>query len=173
MAGLIPPPEPDAPGAARLWINPAHVVTAAAVVDPSREFHTLYVELKLQGLNLSRHWPPWMPSRRGSRRRPRGAVGSGYEPPAEQRCDEDNAQEVEQPRGHLRECNLLHQATIFAPRLITTMVVTTRARGSRQQTAACELRDEVSGLKQDRRAGLGFVEPTRRARRPHRPSREA
>ena len=57
----------------RKWINPAHVVTTAAVVDRSRESHALYVELTLQDLNLSRHWlangtdtellPPGMPSR--------------------------------------------------------------------------------------------------------------
>lgn len=55
--GLIPLPDPDAPeGAPRLWINPTHVVTAAAVVDRTRDPHRLFVELKLQGLNLSRHW---------------------------------------------------------------------------------------------------------------------
>jgi hypothetical protein len=57
MAGLIPLPDPDAPaGAPRLWINPVHVVTAAAVIDRVHEPHRLYVELKLQGLNLARYW---------------------------------------------------------------------------------------------------------------------
>ncbi|MBN9629868.1 MAG: hypothetical protein J0I18_04555 [Actinobacteria bacterium] len=57
MAGLIPLPNPDASaGAPRLWINPVHVVTAAAVFDRVNEPHRLYVELKLQGLNLSRFW---------------------------------------------------------------------------------------------------------------------
>lgn len=57
MAGLIPIPDPDRPGEpSRLWINPAHLVTAAAIFDTSHEPHRLLVEVKLQGLNLSRHW---------------------------------------------------------------------------------------------------------------------
>jgi len=57
MPGLIPLPDSDRPdGSARLWINPIHVVTAAAVFDRVSEPHRLFVELKLQGLNLTRHW---------------------------------------------------------------------------------------------------------------------
>jgi len=58
MAGLIPIPDPEKPGeTARLWINPAHVVTAAAIVDRVSEPHHLFVELKLRGLNLTRYLP--------------------------------------------------------------------------------------------------------------------
>ncbi|MBX3196433.1 MAG: hypothetical protein KF727_15215 [Microbacteriaceae bacterium] len=57
MAGLIPLPDADAPeGAPRLWINPANVVTVAAIFDRVSEPHRLFVELKLQGVNITRHW---------------------------------------------------------------------------------------------------------------------
>lgn len=55
--GLIPLPNPDSSsGAPRLWINSVNIVTAAAIIDRSREPHQLLVELKLQGLNLTRYW---------------------------------------------------------------------------------------------------------------------
>lgn len=57
MSGLIPlPDERGSGGAARMWINPAHVVTATAIVDRHHEPARLFVELKLTGLNISRHW---------------------------------------------------------------------------------------------------------------------
>ncbi|RGE19023.1 hypothetical protein [Leucobacter sp. wl10] len=57
MSGLIPLPDEHASvGAARMWINPAHVVTATAIVDRHHEPPRLLVELKLTGLNISRHW---------------------------------------------------------------------------------------------------------------------
>ncbi len=57
MAGLIALPDPDSPGGApRMWINPLHVVTAMAIFDRVNEPHRLFVELKLQGINLSRYW---------------------------------------------------------------------------------------------------------------------
>jgi len=57
MTGLIPMPDERAPGGApRLWINPAHVVTATAIVDRVHQPPRLLVELKLVGINLTRYW---------------------------------------------------------------------------------------------------------------------
>lgn len=57
MVRLIALPDPgEGGGAARLWINPAQIVSAAAIFDRSNEPGRLFVELKLQGLPLTRHW---------------------------------------------------------------------------------------------------------------------
>lgn len=57
MTALIPMPDERAPtGAPRLWINPAQIVTAAAIVDRAHQPPRLFVELKLVGVNLTRYW---------------------------------------------------------------------------------------------------------------------
>ena len=57
MPRLIPLPDTSAPlGAPRLWINPEHIPSATAIVEDMGVERRLSVELKLQGLNLSRHW---------------------------------------------------------------------------------------------------------------------
>lgn len=54
---LIGFPDPEGPaGSSRIWINPDHITTVGAQIDRSGTEPRLFVELKLQGLNLNRYW---------------------------------------------------------------------------------------------------------------------
>jgi len=57
MVRLIPLPDPDGPiGSSRIWVNPEHITSAIAIVVHDGVHPMLYVDLKLQGLSLSRYW---------------------------------------------------------------------------------------------------------------------
>jgi len=54
---VIPLPDANGPvGSSRIWINPEHITSAIAIVVHDGVHPMLYVDLKLQGLTLSRYW---------------------------------------------------------------------------------------------------------------------
>ena len=54
---MIPLPDANGPvGSSRIWINPEHITSAIAIVVHDGVHPMLYVDLKLQGLTLSRYW---------------------------------------------------------------------------------------------------------------------